>query len=87
MILIFLIFLNRKVIWKDPSLRLILIILVVYFIVFGFGVSNFGAGTRHRSKFVIEMIILAAPFIHNLLSLRGKKLHNRSFAYLIKKFI
>ena len=73
MILIFLIFLNRKVIWKDPSLRLILIILVVYFVVFGFGVSNFGAGTRHRSKFVIEMIILAAPFINNLLSLRGKK--------------
>ncbi len=63
MFLIYLIFSNRKVIWKDPALRLVFIILVIYFFIFSFGVSNFGAGTRHRTKFVIEMIILAGPFI------------------------
>ncbi len=61
--LVYLIFLNRKSIWNDPALRTIFFILVVYFIIFGIGVSNFGAGTRHRAKFVIELIILAAPFI------------------------
>ena len=61
--LAFLIFLNRKVIWKIPELKIILIILVCYFLVFGVGVSNFGTGIRHRSKFLIEIIILAAPLI------------------------
>jgi hypothetical protein len=63
MILTYLIFLNRKIIWKDRALRIILIILVCYLFVFGLGVSNFGAGVRHRSKFVIELILLAAPLL------------------------
>lgn len=63
MILIYLIFQNRKIIWNDPALRMIFIILICYFFLFGIGVSNFGAGIRHRSKFVIEMIILAAPLL------------------------
>tara|TARA_B110000003_G_scaffold263270_1_gene286745 strand:- start:9775 stop:10983 length:1209 start_codon:yes stop_codon:yes gene_type:complete len=61
--LVYLIILNRKIIWQDPALRLILIILGCYLFIFGIGVSNFGAGTRHRAKFVIELIILAAPLI------------------------
>ena len=63
MALVYLIFKNRKVIWKDPALRIILIILVSYVFIFGIGTSNFGAGLRHRTKFVIELIILAAPLI------------------------
>ncbi len=63
MILVYLIFLNRKTIWRDPALRIILIILVFYILMFGVGVSNFGAGARHRSKFVLELILLAAPLI------------------------
>tara|TARA_B100000787_G_scaffold67847_1_gene49807 strand:+ start:5336 stop:6559 length:1224 start_codon:yes stop_codon:yes gene_type:complete len=66
MILVYLIFCNRKAIWKDPALRIILIILVCYFIVFGIGVSNFGTGIRHRTKFVIGLILLAGPLIPKL---------------------
>ena len=63
MSIIYFVFLNIKVIWKDPALRIILLILFIYLFIFGIGVSNFGAGLRHRSKFVIEMILLAAPLI------------------------
>jgi len=63
MILAYLIFQNRKVIWKDPALRTMLIILFSYFIIYGVGVGNFGSGIRHRSKFTIELILLAAPLI------------------------
>ena len=63
MALVYLIFKNRKVIWKDPALRIILIILVSYIFIFGIGTSNFGAGVRHRTKFIIEIVILAAPLI------------------------
>lgn len=61
--LFYLIFVNRKTILKDPGLKAILIVLFVYFVVFSTGVGNFGTGIRHRSKFVIELILLAAPFI------------------------
>ena len=63
LVIIYFILRNIKTLWKDPILKLILIILICYFFIFGVGVSNFGAGTRHRSKFVVELIILAAPFI------------------------
>ena len=73
LILIYLIIKNLKVIWKDPALKIILIILASYFFIFGVGTSNFGAGLRHRTKFVIELIILAAPLIPNF-SFSHKKL-------------
>lgn len=65
-ILIFFIFKNKNIIWKDPALRLILFLLIIYLIVYSLGVSNFGAGIRHRSKFVIEIILLAGPLIPRL---------------------
>ena len=61
--LIFLILKNLKVIWRDPVLKVILIILVCYVIVFGIGVGNFGTGIRHRSKFTGMFILLAAPWL------------------------
>ena len=70
--LLFLIFLNFKVIWRDPALKNILIILLFYFVVFGVGVGNFGTGIRHRSKFVIELILLAAPLIPKLILFKKK---------------
>ena len=73
MTLVYLIFRNRKVIWEEPTLRAIFIILAFYLFIFGFGVSNFGAGTRHRSKFVIEMIILAGPLIPTFIFSKKKK--------------
>lgn len=78
MTLVYLIYLNRKLIWKDKLLRIILLILLFYFVIFGIGVSNFGAGIRHRSKFVIEMVILAAPLIPNFVLFNKKKIKNTS---------
>lgn len=63
MILIYYIFQNRKVIWKDPTLRIILLLIFFYILIFGIGVGNFGTSLRHRSKFVIGLILLAAPYI------------------------
>ena len=76
MILVYLILCNRKAIWKDPALRIISIILLVYFLVYGVGVGNFGSAIRHRSKFTIELILLAAPLIPRLIFLNKKKLRN-----------
>lgn len=64
MYIVFLILSNIKFILKDPALRLILIILLSYIIVFAIGVGNFGTSIRHRSKFVIFFILLAAQFLH-----------------------
>ena len=66
MYLFFLILRNIKIIWRDPVLRVILIILLTYIIVFGFGVGNFGTGLRHRSKFSVMLILLAGPLIKRL---------------------
>jgi hypothetical protein len=74
LILIYLILKNLKVIWRDPALRIILIIIASYIFIFGIGTSNFGAGLRHRTKFVIELIILAAPLIPNFTFSYKKKL-------------
>ena len=63
LILVYLVFKNRKIIFKDPALRMILIILCIYLIMFAIGVSNFGAALRHRSKFVVVIVLLAAPLI------------------------
>jgi hypothetical protein len=65
--LVFLILCNIKVIWRDHALRLILIILLFYILVYGFGVGNFGTSIRHKSKFALMFIILAAPLIKNLI--------------------
>ena len=73
MYLVFLIFQNRKIIWKDPALRVLLIILLSYLIVFGVGVGNFGTGIRHRTKFTIIFILLAAPLIKRLIFKKNKK--------------
>tara|TARA_A100001015_G_scaffold294745_1_gene372906 strand:- start:1177 stop:1575 length:399 start_codon:yes stop_codon:yes gene_type:complete len=71
--LVYLIFCNRRVIWNDPALRIIFIILLFYILVWGIGISNFGAGIRHRAKFVIILILLAGPLIPKLI-LSKKKL-------------
>ena len=41
---------------------------------FALGVGNFGSGLRHRTKFVILMILLVGPFIPNLVFTNKKKL-------------
>ncbi len=63
MYLSFLILINIKIILRDPILRTFLFILLAYIFVFGIGVGNFGTGIRHRSKFVVVFILLAAPLL------------------------
>jgi 4-amino-4-deoxy-L-arabinose transferase-like glycosyltransferase len=73
MYLSFLIFKNIKNIWNNFSLRIIFIILLSYIFVFGIGVGNFGTGIRHRSKFVVMFILLAAPLIKKIVFIKNKK--------------
>ena len=70
MILFYLIISNLKTLYRNPLSRIILIFLFFYLLIYGIGVSNFGAAIRHRSKFIIEMIILAAPFIPKIIFVR-----------------
>ena len=72
--LFYLIIRNFQVIWNNSALRIVLIILLIYFVAFSFGVGNFGTGIRHRSKFAIELILLAAPLIPRLI-FSNKKSH------------
>ena len=60
--LVYLILRNIRFIWKDVALRTILLILLSYILVFSVGVGNFGTGIRHRTKFLVIIILLAAPF-------------------------
>ena len=72
MYLSYLILRNIKVILKDPVLRIFLLMLLCYIFVFGIGVGNFGTGIRHRSKFVVIFILLAAPFLKNFVFKKTK---------------
>lgn len=73
---VYLIMKNLKTIWNDPSLRLILIILLAYIIVFSVAVGNFGTSIRHRSKFTSVFLLLAAPFVKSLILSKNKKFKN-----------
>ena len=73
MFLVYLILRNIKAIWKEPSLRIILLLLLAYLLVYGIGVANFGTGFRHRSKFVILFIILAAPLLPKFIFFKKNK--------------
>ena len=66
LVLVFFLFCNRKAIWSDPATRFILLALLVYLLAFGLGVGNFGTGLRHRSKFVVMIIAMAAPYLPRL---------------------
>lgn len=74
MYLVFLILCNFKVIWKDPALKVILIILLSYVFVYGFGVGNFGTALRHKTKFTFMFILLAAPLIKRIIFLKNNKI-------------
>lgn len=74
--LVILILRNLKVIWREPSLKIILIILLFYILVFAFGVGNFGTAFRHKSKFAFMFIILAAPLINTLIF--NKKVNSKN---------
>jgi len=64
---------------QDRAVKYILLILIGYIFVFGLGVSNFGTSIRHRSKFVIGLILLAAPSIPRIVLSTKKKLKKNIF--------
>ena len=57
---------NFQAIWGNQTLRIILIILMAYLILFGLSTGNFGTGIRHRTKFIIALILMVAPWIPKL---------------------
>jgi hypothetical protein len=77
LILTFYIIKNWHTIWTNPITRIIVLILIAYIIVYGLGVGNFGTAIRHRSKFTVLLIILAAPKIHKFIFSTKKKLYKR----------
>jgi hypothetical protein len=54
---------NRENIYKNSQTRLLFILLIIYILIFSFGVGNFGTGIRHRLKFIGIFIVIAAPKI------------------------
>ncbi len=70
----YLIYQNRKIILADPSLKIILIILFTYIMIYGIGSGNFGTSIRHRAKFAVMFILLAAPLLPKFIFyLKNKK--------------
>lgn len=58
---------NWPNIWANPTTRIFVLMLIAYLILYGFGTANFGQVFRHRSKFVVILILLAAPKIHKFI--------------------
>ena len=71
----YLIWCNRFQILADTTLKIILMLLISYLVVYGIGVGNFGTGLRHRSKFAVMFIILAAPLLPKIVL----KIKNKTF--------
>lgn len=64
--LAYLMFRNRRVVWRDPALGAFTVILISYFLVFGLAIGNFGTSIRHRSKFLAVLVVLVAPRLPRL---------------------
>jgi len=57
---------NKKILNQNPQTRFLIILLILYIFIYSFGVGNFGASIRHRLKFVMILIAIAAPKITNI---------------------
>ena len=73
-ILMFIAVRNRKVIWENLALRTIVLVIASYFITFGLVVGNFGTAIRHRTKFIIVVILIIAPLLPKFIF--SKKIKN-----------
>lgn len=54
---------NKHILFRDPLLRFLILIFLMYIFIHSWGVGNFGTGLRHRSKFVVILIAVVAPKI------------------------
>ena len=66
---------NWNSIRVNPAASFFITLFIVYAMIHGLGVGNFGTGIRHRSKFVVILIILAAPKMHKFIFSNNKKLY------------
>ena len=73
LLLIYFLIKNFRKIWDNKTLRIILLILVAYYVLFGMSTGNFGTGLRHRTKFIIVLILMVAPWIPNITLGKAKK--------------
>lgn len=64
---------NFNAIWENPIARVFILIFITYLIIYGISIGNFGTAIRHRSKFVMILILLAAPKIQKFIFLAKKK--------------
>ena len=70
-------FRNWRTIWANPITRIFIFILIAYLIIYGISIGNFGTGIRHRSKFVVILIVLVAPKIQKFIFSTKKKLYKK----------
>ncbi len=68
---------NLNAIKENPLALVIIYLFIVYTIIYGLAIGNFGTGIRHRSKFVVILIVLAAPKLHKFILLGKEKLYKR----------
>src|SRR5690554_1236557 len=54
----FMCFKYRKVIFQNPVLFQVLVILILMSLAFSFGTSNFGTAIRHRAKFYLVILVI-----------------------------
>ena len=59
-------FQNRKFLYENSQTRFLFLILISYVFIYSFGVGNFGTGIRHRLKFIVILIAIAAPTIKKI---------------------
>lgn len=69
-------FTKIKIIWSDPTLKLIFIIMMSYLCVFGISIGNYGSAIRHRTKIFIILIILVIDKIPRLVWKKSKNYNN-----------
>lgn len=61
--LFYLIIINLKNIFKNKLLFLLLIIIFAEILLFAIGTGNFGTGLRHRSKFLLILVVISCQFL------------------------
>ena len=73
LILFILLIKNFRFIMSENNLKYIFLILASYLIVYGVATGNFGTGIRHRTKFIIVLILLVAPWLPNFVFNKKEK--------------
>ncbi len=63
MYLSYLFFLNRHYVMENKKLKVIMLIFIIGVVLYSFGVGNFANAMRHRTKFLMLLVLIVAPFL------------------------